>query len=213
MDTYYNNIGPTEGIRPKKIIDEEVEWEKDKTIVSKTDAIGTILYANDVFSNTCEYSKLELIGEPHNIIRHPDMPKVAFKALWDALKKGENYHAVVKNLTKSGRYYWVITDFTIDRDEKGKIIGYTARRKSVPKGVIEKIVPVYKTLLEIEKKRGEEASEMYFEAFLEEEVGKPYEEFVIDLFEQETEKEQQLKRKERIRKRTLSWFFSEYEDD
>ncbi|MDY0781301.1 PAS domain-containing protein [Tenacibaculum sp. IB213877] len=191
---------------PKEIIDEEVKWDKTKTIVSKTDIYGTILYANDVFSNTCEYSTLELIGEPHNIIRHPDMPKIAFKMLWDALKKEENFHAIVKNLTKSGRYYWVITDFTIDKDENGKVIGYTARRKSVPKSVIKKVEPLYKTLLDIEKTKGEKVSELYFNAYLNEEIGKSYDEFVVELFEEESQKEKKhLEHKKRMK--GLSWFF------
>lgn len=211
MSKFYNNYIPNEDIRPQKIIDEEVKWEKNKTIISKTDEKGTILYANSVFSKTCEYSALELIGEPHSIIRHPDMPKVAFKALWDALKKGKNYHAIVKNLTKSGRYYWVITDFTIDKDKNGNITGYTAHRKSVPKTVIKKIEPIYKTLLEIEKLKGEKASELYFSAYLEEEVGKPYEEFVVDLFEEEVANEKN--RRKPSLKKTLNWFFSgEYKE-
>lgn len=201
--------------RPTKIIDEEVKWEKDKTIVSKTDVYGTILYANDVFSNTCEYSKIELVGEPHNIIRHPDMPKVAFKVLWDALKKGENFHAIVKNLTKSGRYYWVITDFTIDKNDKGEITGYTARRKAVPDSVVKKVEPIYKTLLEIEQLKGERASELYFEAFLNEEVGKSYDDFVVELFEEESKKAAEAKLAEvnspkddiSKLKKGLQWFF------
>lgn len=193
----------------KHIIDEEVKWDKTKTIVSKTDIYGTILYANDVFSKTCEYSTIELIGEPHNIIRHPDMPKVAFKALWDALKKGENFHAIVKNLTRTGRYYWVITDFTIDKDDEGKVVGYTARRKAVPDGVVKKIEPVYKTLLDIEKLKGEKASELYFEAYLNEEVGKNYNDFVVDLFNEELSKEEEEKNKKEINslKKGLNWFF------
>lgn len=191
---------------PKPIIDEEIIWDKTKTIVSKTDAYGTILYANDVFANTCEYSPIELIGEPHNIIRHPDMPKVAFKVLWSALKKGENFHAIVKNLTRTGRYYWVITDFTIDKNENDEIIGYTARRKAVPNSVIKKIEPLYKTLLDIEKIKGEKASELYFDAYLREEVGKNYDEFVVDLFEQESLKEENKKPSTKIKK-GLNWFF------
>lgn len=193
----------------KHVIDEEVKWDKTKTIVSKTDIYGTILYANDVFSKTCEYSTIELIGEPHNIIRHPDMPKVAFKALWNALKKGENFHAIVKNLTRTGRYYWVITDFTIDKDDEGKVVGYTARRKAVPDGVVKKIEPVYKTLLDIEKLKGEKASELYFEAYLNEEVGKNYNDFVVDLFNEELSKEEEEKNKKEINslKKGLNWFF------
>ncbi|MGG6229873.1 PAS domain-containing protein [Tenacibaculum sp. SDUM215027] len=193
----------------RHIIDEEVQWDKTKTIVSKTDIYGTILYANDVFSNTCEYSTIELVGEPHNIIRHPDMPKIAFKVLWDALKKGDNFHAIVKNLTRTGRYYWVITDFTIDKDEEGKIVGYTARRKAVPDGVVKKIKPIYKTLLDIEKLKGEKASEMYFQAYLKEEVGKTYNEFVVDLFNEELSKEEAEKVKSEANplKKGLNWFF------
>jgi len=196
---------------PPTIINEEITWDTNKTIVSKTDVFGTILYANDVFSEASEYSTLELIGEPHNIIRHPDMPKVAFTLLWEALKNEENFHAIVKNLTKSGKYYWVITDFTIDRDDTGKVTGYTARRKSVPKSVVEKIAPLYKTLLDIEKNKGEKVSEMYFHAYLNEEIGKSYDDFVVDLFEEESKKEKKLQNKAK-RIKGLQWFFfSEYE--
>ncbi|WP_418649415.1 PAS domain-containing protein [Tenacibaculum aestuariivivum] len=197
-----------------QIINEEVKWDKTQTIVSKTDTVGTILYANKAFTDACEYNAIELIGEPHNIIRHPDMPKVAFKALWNALKEGRNYHAIVKNLTRTGRYYWVITDFTIDKDENGKITGYTGRRKAVPNSVIEKIEPLYQTLLEIEKIKGEKASELYFECYLKEEAGKSYDDFVVNLFKEESlnnEKNKQIastpKLEENKIKKGLNWFF------
>lgn len=204
-------------IQPKKVLDEEVKWDKTQTIISKTDPFGTILYMNDAFEATSEYNKIELIGEAHNVIRHPDMPKVVFKILWKALKKGENFNAIVKNLSRSGRYYWVITDFTSDKDEKGKIIGYTGRRKAVPQSVVEKIKPLYKSLLQIEKEKGEKASELYFEAYLKEETGKSYDEFVLDLFqsavaqkEVENEAIKALEKEtaeNKKRKRGLNWFF------
>ncbi len=195
--------------KPIKIINEEVKWDKTQTIISKTDIHGTILYMNDAFEEASEYNKIELIGEPHNIIRHPDMPKVAFKVLWNALKKGENFHAIVKNLTRTGRYYWVITDFTVDKNEQGEITGYTGRRKAVPNGVIEKIEPLYKTLLEIEKIKGEKASELYFDAFLKEETKKTDDEFVIDLFQTEIKDTKNLEEdnKENKLKKSLNWFF------
>ncbi|WP_299133201.1 PAS domain-containing protein [uncultured Tenacibaculum sp.] len=198
--------------KPIKIINEEVKWDKTQTIISKTDIHGTILYMNDAFEEASEYNKIELIGEPHNIIRHPDMPKVAFKVLWNALKKGKNFHAIVKNLTRTGRYYWVITDFTVDKNEQGEITGYTGRRKAVPNGVIEKIEPLYKTLLEIEKIKGEKASELYFDAFLKEETKKTYDDFVIDLFQSEIrdtkilEKDNKENKENKIKK-SLNWFF------
>src|SRR6185436_12852508 len=99
------------------VIDKEVTWDKTQVIMSKTNAFGIIEYANEVFVDVSGYEDYELMGQPHNIIRHPDMPKVIFKVLWENLKQGKNFHAIVKNLAKSGRYYWVITDFDIARDE------------------------------------------------------------------------------------------------
>lgn len=195
-------------LRPQQILNEEMKWDKTQVISSKTDPYGTILYMNDAFEAASEYNKIELIGESHNIIRHPDMPKVVFKVLWKNLKAGKNFHAIVKNLTRSGRYYWVITDFTIDKDEKGKITGYTGRRKALPNSVIEKIEPLYKTLLNIESAKNEQASELYFEAYLKEEVGKSYDEFVVDLFESETLKEPVLVDEKSTKiKKGINWFF------
>ncbi|MFV0249218.1 MAG: PAS domain-containing protein [Tenacibaculum sp.] len=196
-----------------KIAEKQVEWDKTQTIVSKTDLYGTILYANEVFIQVSEYSAIELVGEPHSIIRHPDMPKVTFKLLWEALKRGENFHAIIKNLTKTGCYYWVITDFTIDKDKSGKPCAYTARRKAVPDGVVKKIEPVYQTLLEIEKIKGEKISELYFDAYLKEEIGKTYNNYVVELFEQECQKEQMIKKNAKSSlKKGLNWFFfGEYE--
>ena len=194
-----------------KIIDEEVKWDKTQTIISKTDIHGTILYMNDAFEKASEYNKIELIGEPHNIIRHPDMPKVIFKVLWDALKKGKNFHAIVKNFTRTGRYYWVITDFIVDKNDNDEVVGYTGRRKAVPDSVVEKIEPLYKTLLEIEKVKGEKSSELYFDAFLKEETKKTYDEFVIDLFQNElkppTNSDGENENKENKLKKSLNWFF------
>ncbi len=150
-------------------IDKEVSWDKTQTIMSKTDLFGTIEYANDVFVDVCGYEDYELMAKPHNIIRHPDMPKVVFKVLWDNIKQGNQFHGIVKNLAKSGRYYWVITNFEYNRDENGNITKYIARRKAVPQDVITNhIEPLYKKLLQIEQASGLEASEKYLIGYLEE---------------------------------------------
>ena len=97
------------------------------------------------------------------------MPKVVFKVLWDNIKQGNKFHGIVKNLAKSGRYYWVITDFEYMRDENGTIKNYIARRKAVPQTVISNhIEPLYKRLLQIEQASGIDASEKYLIGFLEE---------------------------------------------
>ena len=159
-----------EQINANKItpLDKEVIWDKSKVIMSKTDKFGTIEYANDVFVDVSGYEDYELVGQPHNIIRHPDMPKVIFKVLWDNLKKGNNFHAIAKNMAKSGRYYWVITDFDISKNEDGEITHYFARRKSIPPGVVNQVEPLYKKLLQIETVSGMNGSEKYLTGFLEE---------------------------------------------
>lgn len=161
-------------------IDKEVIWDKSRTIMSKTDKFGTIEYANEVFVDVSGYEDYELVGQPHNIIRHPDMPKVIFKVLWDNLKKGNNFHAVAKNMAKSGRYYWVVTDFDIIKNEDGEITHYLARRKSMPDEVVAKIEPLYKKLMQIEEVTGIEGSEKYLTGFLEEQ-GKGYVQYIKDL--------------------------------
>lgn len=171
-----------EQINANKItpLDKEVIWDKSKVIMSKTDKFGTIEYANDVFVDVSGYEDYELVGQPHNIIRHPDMPKVIFKVLWDNLKKGNNFHAIVKNMAKSGRYYWVITDFDISKNEDGEITHYFARRKSIPPGVVNQVEPLYKKLLQIETVSGMNGSEKYLTGFLEEQ-GKDYIEYIKDI--------------------------------
>lgn len=162
-------------------VDKEVSWDKSLVIMSKTDALGRIEYANEAFIDVSGYEDYELISQPHNIIRHPDMPKVIFKCLWDELKNGNNFHAIVKNMAKSGRYYWVITDFEVIKDDNGKILNYVGRRKSVPAEVITKhIEPLYKRLLQIEAVSGLDASEKYLRGYLEEKK-KTYIEFVHDI--------------------------------
>ncbi|MBA1432166.1 MAG: PAS domain-containing protein [Epsilonproteobacteria bacterium] len=150
-------------------IDEEIVLDPKRYIVSETDEKGKITYANDYFQEVSGYSEEELIGKPHSIVRHPDMPKVVFKLLWETIGAGKNINAVVKNLAKDGRYYWIFTEFEIRKDtDTGKIIGYHASRKKISRHVIEIIADLYAKLLEIEKSQGIEASEKYLISFLKE---------------------------------------------
>ncbi len=144
----------------------EIKLSKKRIIVSKTDMKGIILYANDYFSEVCGYSEVELIGQPHNIVRHPDMPKAVFYLLWQTIQRGKNITAVVKNLAKSGDHYWVITDFEIQQDSMGNIYQYTAYRRAVPRQILETIEPLYAKMLEIEKVHGMKASVEYLNSYL-----------------------------------------------
>ena len=161
--------------------DREVDWNKSKVLLSKTDTKGTILYANEAFIDVSGYDEFELIGQPHNVIRHPEMPQVIFKFLWDSIKANKNIHAIIKNMSKTGRYYWVITDFKIIADTDGEIVGYFGTRKSVPEPIIVKFIePLYKKLVHIEEVSGLKASEEYLIGFLEER-NKTYMEYVDHL--------------------------------
>ncbi len=147
----------------------EIKLSTTKHIVSKTDAQGIIEYGNDYFVEISGYTETELIGQPHSIIRHPDMPKVVFKMMWDRIKQGKNIMAIVKNLAKDGSYYWVVTEFEPKLDSiTGEVISYTAFRKAAPQKAIDAITPIYAKLIEIEAEGGMEASEKYLRGYLEE---------------------------------------------
>jgi len=155
--------------RDKIILDEEIQLDPKRYIVSQTDAKGKITYCNDYFMEVSGYQEDELIGVAHNIVRHPDMPKIVFKLLWQTISSDKNINAVVKNLAKDGRYYWIFTAFEIRKNtDTGEIIGYHAARKSISKHVIEIIAELYAQLLKIEQKDGIDASEKYLIEFLKE---------------------------------------------
>ncbi|WP_459212829.1 PAS domain-containing protein [Aquimarina rhabdastrellae] len=169
-------------------VDEEILLDPQKTIMSKTNPRGIIEYANDYFMRICRYEEQELIGQPHNVIRHPDMPKVIFKWLWRRLQEKKNIHAIVKNLAKDGRYYWVITDFEVKLDEKGNAVSFFARRKAPPRTTIAIIKDLYQKLLAIEEAQGVDVSEKYLIGFLEEQ-GMTYDEYIEDICFMNKEKE------------------------
>lgn len=146
----------------------EKKLKNNDFIVSKTDTKGVITYCNKIFLNMAEYSEEDLLGKPHNLIRHPDMPKVAFKFAWDFIKSGQEFFGFVKNLTKSGKFYWVFTNISPDYDENKNIIGFTSVRRQANTEAIKTIEPIYKKLIEIEKMQGIEGSKKFLLDFLEE---------------------------------------------
>jgi len=133
---------------PLTNIERKFDW--DDVIVSKTDTSGRITYANDVFINISGYTEEELLGAPHNILRHPEMPRSVFKLLWDTIEAGEEIFAYVINRSKSGDFYWVFAHVTPCFDGNGKIIGYHSNRRVPKPEAIAQIKPLYNTLLGIE---------------------------------------------------------------
>jgi len=159
----------------------EIKVDTKKLIVSKTDLKGKIIYGNDYFTEISGYKENELIHAPHNILRHPDMPRAIFNLMWQHLHSGRNIMLVVKNMTKYGNHYWVTTDFDIKRNSNtGKPEYYIAFRQAAPRHVIEEMENIYSKLLEIEHEHGMDASILYFEAYLEEK-GMNYDQFIEDL--------------------------------
>ena len=121
---------------------QEVTFEElgliNRSIVSRTDLKGVITFANKAFCMLSGYSKDELIGQPHSIVRHPDMPKEAFKDMWQTIQNNQRWHGFIKNKRKDGKYYWTEAFIEPFFDENGNKMGYIAARKPVgPKDKIE----------------------------------------------------------------------------
>ena len=159
---------------------QERQFPENEIIVSKTDLKGKILYGNRIFIELSGYTEKELLGKPHNIVRHPDMPKVIFKFLWDSVKNGKEIIAYVKNLSKDGSFYWVKAFVTPSFNGKGEIVGYHSIRLKPTETAKECISALYKELLEVEQREGVEKSQERLEQVLAQK-GASYEEFISSL--------------------------------
>ena len=128
-------------------IDEEYYFE-DKVIISQTDLHGEITYVNKAFREVSGYTQGELIGKPHSIVRHPDMPQTIFSSMWKTLKNGETWNGVIKNLRSDGRFYWTEEEILPIRDNNEQITGYIAVQRSAPRKEIAENEAAYKKILE-----------------------------------------------------------------
>lgn len=139
----------------------EVPFCEPDLIVSKTDLKGRLTYVNQVFCRIAGYTEAELLGQPHSIIRHPDMPRAVFKLLWDTLSAGREIFAYVKNMAKSGDYYWVLAHVTPSYDDKHNVIGFHSNRRVPDRTIIKNtIVPLYAQVLLEEKKHANGKEEL-----------------------------------------------------
>ncbi len=165
---------------PKNITNSEKKIGDNDFIISKTNKKGKIIYCNEIFTEMSGYNASDLIGANHNLIRHPDMPKITYKIAWDLIQKKKEFFGFVKNLMKDGGYYWVFAYITADLDSSGNIISYTSVRRKSPQSAIDAIAPVYKLLIDAERSGGMEASEKLLADFLAEK-NMSYEELVTAL--------------------------------
>lgn len=140
-------------------------------VVSKGDEAGNVTYANPIFFKLSGYTQAELSEQPHSLLRHPDMPKLIFKFLWDTIKTGKDVKAFVKNLTKDGGFYWVLAQVRVAKNPDGSFRNYVSTRRGMSAGARAIIEPLYKQLVEAENTGGMEASLSILETFLKEHGG------------------------------------------
>lgn len=158
-------------------------FAEDEIIVSKTDLKGHITYANETFLTIASYTEEEVLGQPHSIIRHPDMPRCVFKLLWDTIQSGEEIFAYVKNMAKNGDHYWVFAHVTPTFDEHRHIIGYHSNRRVPERREVDMFSEIYRQLLQEERshsdwRAGMEAATRMLNAMIEAK-GMHYDEFVF----------------------------------
>lgn len=160
-------------------------FDENDIIVSKTDLKGRITYANRIFVEVSGYQEDELIGQPHNIIRHPDMPRCVFKLLWDVLESGKEIFAYVNNMCKGGDNYWVHAHVTPTFDERGRIISYHSNRRVPERPAVDAAAELYAALLAEERRHNDwregmkAGTQMLTGALAEKEI--EYDEFVFSL--------------------------------
>lgn len=124
----------------------ETPYPDGRLIVSRTDLVGSITHANESFVEMSGYERDELIQQPHSILRHPEMPAVAFKDLWDTVQRGDKWHGYVKNLRKDGGFYWVYAT-VIPNIRQGKTVGFTSVRRKPSRRKVEEAIALYRTLV------------------------------------------------------------------
>jgi len=163
----------------------ERTFGEEEIIVSKTDLKGIITYANRTFLNVAMYTEAELLGQPHSIIRHPDMPRCVFKLLWDTLESGHEIFAYVKNMAKNGAYYWVFAHVTPTFDRSNRIVGYHSNRRKPDRHQTQAAEALYRKLKQEEarhsdwKKGMASATEMMLQTVSSKHM--EYDEFVLSI--------------------------------
>ena len=144
-----------------KPLDIEATFEEEgldaRALITRTDKKGIITFASKAYRDMTKYSKDELIGKPHSIVRHPLMPEAAFKEMWDTIQQGKHWEGMVRNLRKDGKYYWVVVQIDpIDEngntvyDNPDKIAGYVAVRREPTREEIQEADKLYRAMRKAE---------------------------------------------------------------
>ncbi len=139
-------------IRPTHV---ERTFREDEIIVSKTDLKGIITYANRTFLEIALYKEEEVLGQPHSIIRHPDMPRCVFKLLWDTILSGDEIFAYVKNMCKNGDFYWVFAHVTPTFNNAREITGFHSNRRKPDPRQVQIVDSLYRKLKQEEERHSD----------------------------------------------------------
>ncbi|BBH64482.1 transcriptional regulator [Actinoplanes sp. OR16] len=154
-------------------------------IVTKTDPRGVITYANDVFLRISALGEEEAVGQPHSVIRHPDMPRAVFKLLWDTLKQEQEIFAYVVNLAADGAHYWVFAHVTPSYDGAGRVVGYHSNRRVPSRSAVAAAEDLYGVLRAAERRHDRTPDAVAAGSAMLEQVlaerGRTYDELVWDL--------------------------------
>lgn len=165
--------------------DHEIVMRDDAFIVSKTDAVGHLTYCNPIFMEYSGYTERELLGQSHNIIRHPDMPRAMFALLWETINRGEEFMGYFKNLSKNGSFYWVFATVTPSFKSNSKeIISFFSVRRKPDQAKLQIIEPIYRDMLIAEKSVARNQAIEAGNAVLQNVVqatGKEYCEFILSI--------------------------------
>lgn len=171
----------------------ERTFGEHELIVSKTDPRGLITYANSVFCRVSGYQDYELLGKPHNLVRHPEMPRGVFRFLWDRLKLGCEVFAMVLNLASDGDHYWVLAHVTPSFSPQGELLGYHSNRRSPHPELVREFSALYRLMLEREAQisNPKQAAEASLQLLLAElgKTGLEYDEFIFSRLNKVLEKE------------------------
>ena len=130
----------------------EIFFPENELIVSKTDLKGKLTYTNVLFETMSGYNQEELLGQPHNIIRHPDMPRCIFQLFWDTLQQKKEIFAYVVNMHRNGDHYWVLAHVVPTYDLMGNHVGYHSSRRSPDRQIVQKMQSYYRELSDIERR-------------------------------------------------------------
>lgn len=158
----------------------EINFQENELIVSKTDTKGKLTYGNELFLKLAGYAEKDILGAPHNLVRHPDMPKIIFKLLWEYIQNGQEIYAYVVNKSKNGDFYWVLANVTPSYNSKKQLIGYYSVRRKPTKNALDIIKPLYKKLLNAEQGGGLAASEKILNDLIAQNGGR-YDEFILSI--------------------------------